>query len=279
MNKINVLLEDRKPPESKDPKLKTIYKNLRRKLLKTIEKFSLIDTSGNDTILLGVSGGKDSLLLSKLLNDINGKSNYKFKFKVVHIYPDFGEERDKIKENIEFFMNLWGIKYEVIKASILGSLKSGFSMNCYWCSMQRRIRLMEYAQKNDFTKIALGHHLDDITTTLLMNIIYNGNMASMSIKMKYKKFNFEIIRPMGLIREEEIKKFWKYYPYKYYQPKGKCPYLNKNSAREKIKNFINEMDKIIPHAKENIIAAENNINLEYLNILEDGIKKIKDFTY
>ena len=84
---------------------------------------------------------------------------------------------------------------------VIGRLKPGRSMNCYWCSMQRRTELIRYAMAEGFNKIALGHHLDDIVETLMMNMLYKGQISGMLPILRYEKYPVSIIRPLALCEE------------------------------------------------------------------------------
>ena len=101
----------------------------------------------------------------------------------------------------------WGVPYEVIDVPVVGRLKPGKEMNCYWCATQRRTELMHHALEQGYNKIALGHHLDDILTTLLMNMVNKGELSTMVPKLKYRKFPVTVIRPLALVPEESIRRF------------------------------------------------------------------------
>jgi tRNA 2-thiocytidine biosynthesis protein TtcA len=98
----------------------------------------------------------------------------------------------------------WGIPFTDLFVPIIGRLKEGEKMNCYWCSTQRRTELLKYAVENGFNKIALGHHLDDIIETFFMNLCSKGTMLAMPIFLQYQKYPVTLIRPLALLEEKQI---------------------------------------------------------------------------
>jgi tRNA 2-thiocytidine biosynthesis protein TtcA len=98
----------------------------------------------------------------------------------------------------------WGIPFTDLFVPVIGRLKEGKKMNCYWCSTQRRTELLKYAVSNGFNKIALGHHLDDIIETFFMNLCTKGDLAAMPVLLKYRKYHVSLIRPLAWIEERQI---------------------------------------------------------------------------
>ncbi|MDR1073392.1 MAG: tRNA 2-thiocytidine biosynthesis protein TtcA, partial [Treponema sp.] len=98
----------------------------------------------------------------------------------------------------------WGVSFTDISVPIIGRLKPGRTMNCYWCSTQRRMELLKYAVERGFNKIALGHHLDDIIETFFMNMTAKGELSAMPILLKYRKYPVSIIRPLCFVEERQI---------------------------------------------------------------------------
>ncbi len=185
--------------------------------------FSLIDKavfdysmiSAGDRILVGASGGKDSTSLVqyfasrvKRLNSLSQKNQFHhktedipFSFTPLYIQTDFSGSLD---ERLVALFKEWGTEPVTIKADVLARLKKNERMNCFWCSTQRRIELLDYAIKNGYNKIALGHHLDDILETLLMNMIEHGKLETMPPVLKYEKYPVSIIRPLCYVPVSEI---------------------------------------------------------------------------
>lgn len=155
-----------------------------------------------DRILIAVSGGKDSTCLAR---DLAFKRKWwprRFEIEAIHIASDFCSCCKKT--SLVSLLESWNIPYTNLEVPIIGRLKPGRSMNCYWCSTQRRTELIKYAMGHGFNKIALGHHLDDMVETLMMNMMYKGRMTGMPPVLKYRKYPLSIIRPLALCEERQI---------------------------------------------------------------------------
>ncbi|MCL2208685.1 MAG: tRNA 2-thiocytidine biosynthesis TtcA family protein [Treponema sp.] len=155
-----------------------------------------------DRVLVAVSGGKDSSVLSWALSAIKPALKLNCELSALHISTDFcacckkGALSEKLDE--------WGVPFTDLFVPVIGRLKEGKKMNCYWCSTQRRTELLKYAVENGFNKIALGHHLDDIIETFFMNLCSKGTLLAMPILLKYKKYPVSLIRPLALLEEKQI---------------------------------------------------------------------------
>ncbi|GMO41202.1 MAG: tRNA 2-thiocytidine biosynthesis TtcA family protein [Termitinemataceae bacterium] len=155
-----------------------------------------------DKILIASSGGKDSTVLSFMLEAVRPAIKKNYELAAVHISSDFcacckkGALKSKLKS--------WNIPFTDIFVPIIGRLKEGRKMNCWWCSTQRRTELIRYAMENNFNKIALGHHLDDVIETFFMNMTSKGKLSGMSINLKYDKYPLTLIRPLFLVEERQI---------------------------------------------------------------------------
>ncbi|MEL3913626.1 tRNA 2-thiocytidine biosynthesis TtcA family protein [Treponema pedis] len=167
------------------------------KLFRTIDRavFDYKMIEENDRILLAASGGKDSTALAEYFSMRIKRPNPKFTVHAMHIASDVAPEFSS--EIIKRF-DEWNIPLTVKKISVLGRLKPGEKMNCWWCSSQRRTELNKFAMENGFNKIALGHHIDDILETLLMNSLQKGILATMPPVLKFDKYPVTIIRPLCL---------------------------------------------------------------------------------
>lgn len=236
--------------------LKTIS-TIRAKLKKGIADYQLIEN--NDHILIGLSGGKDSLALVQLLGERMRIFVPKFKVTAAHISV----------ENISYQSDLEYLKKHCEQFNIPFVHKTiGFDMEqdtkkstCFLCSWHRRKALFDIAEELKCNKLALGHHLDDITETLLLNLVYQGAIATMPPKLKMDKFDMTIIRPLCLISEKEMKELERI---ENYQKQIKnCPY-EKDSSRKDAKNLITELEKWNPEVRQSLWAAMQNIKTDYL---------------
>ena len=155
-----------------------------------------------DKILIAVSGGKDSSVLAWALSQIKPALKINYETAGLHISTDFCAccKKSILCKRLEE----WSVPFTDLFVPVIGRLKEGEKMNCYWCSTQRRTELLKYAVENGFNKIALGHHLDDITETFFMNLCSKGTMLAMPILLNYRKYPVSLIRPLALLEEKQI---------------------------------------------------------------------------
>jgi len=158
--------------------------------------------SEGDSILIAASGGKDSTVMAWALSGLKQALKIDYKLHALHISSDFCYccKKSILAGRLEE----WGIPFTDLSVPIIGRLKEGRKMNCYWCSTQRRTELIKYAMKNGFNKIALGHHLDDIIETFFMNMTAKGQLLAMPMYLSYRKYPISLIRPIGYLEEKQI---------------------------------------------------------------------------
>lgn len=171
-----------------------------KKITKGILKYNMIEEG--DKVLLAISGGKDSMLLAYHLSKKLKGFPINFTLKALHIESEFGNETER--NHMEDRLKEWGLDYEILKVGVIKRLKPGRKMNCYWCSTQRRTELLKYAVEHGYDKIALGHHMDDIIESLLMNMSLKGKISTMLPKLDYDRYDQAIIRPLAYVKEHEI---------------------------------------------------------------------------
>lgn len=210
-----------------------------------------------DKILVAVSGGKDSLTLLRVLND--RKKFVPIKYDLLAAHVDMGYPCQHPKILAEYFKKM-GIAYHIEKIDILKG-KSRKDISCFWCSWNRRKALFETAARLGCTKVALGHHMDDIVETVLLNLFFQGEISAMCPKQELFKGQITIIRPLAYVEEELIRKFAKNLDF----PHHKCACPNSvTSKRTKVENIIKDLEKISPDIKKNIFRSIKRIKQDYL---------------
>ena len=155
-----------------------------------------------DRILIAASGGKDSTVLAWALAAIRPALKIDYALSALHVSTDFCAccKKSVLAQRLAE----WDIPFVDLFVPIVGRLKEGEKMNCYWCSTQRRTELLKYAVENGFNKIALGHHLDDIVETFFMNLCAKGSLGTMPILLRYRKYPVSLIRPLAYLEERQI---------------------------------------------------------------------------
>jgi tRNA 2-thiocytidine biosynthesis protein TtcA len=155
-----------------------------------------------DRILIAASGGKDSTVLAWALSSIRPALKINYELAALHISTDFCAccKKSVLSQRLDE----WGIPFTDLFVPVIGRLKEGEKMNCYWCSTQRRTELLQFAIENNFNKIALGHHLDDIIETFFMNLCAKGEISAMPVLLKYRKYPVSLIRPLAYLEERQI---------------------------------------------------------------------------
>jgi tRNA 2-thiocytidine biosynthesis protein TtcA len=213
--------------------------------------------TAGDKILVAVSGGKDSLTLLRVLNDRRNFVPVKYDLLAVHV--DMGYPCQHPKILAEYFKSM-GVDYHIEKIDILKG-KSRKEISCFWCSWNRRKALFETAVRLGCTKVALGHHMDDIVETVLLNLFFRGEISTMCPKQELFKGKITIIRPLAYVEEDLIRKFAKDLNF----PHHKCACPNSiTSKRTKMEQIIKDLEKISPDIRKNIFRSVKRIKQDYL---------------
>ena len=234
-----------------------LLKQIRTRFNKASKEYALLQD--DDCILIGLSGGKDSLMLLKLLAERSRIYKPRIRVKAAHIQMS----NIPYKSNIEFLQRLCDeLEVELIVASTgFDSSTDTRKSPCFLCSWNRRKALFELAQHEGCNKIALGHNMDDFIETLLMNITFQGAFSAMAPAMKMDKFPITIIRPLCLTKESDVEE---YAALRAFPPQVKnCPYEN-DSNRKAMKDMLAQLTRLNPEAHYNIWGAMSNIQQELL---------------
>lgn len=262
-----------------------VEKSIRKKFSKTIWgrftkaiiEYELVKP--NDKIAVCISGGKDSMLMAKLFQEL--KRHNKFPFELVYLVMDPGysvENRDVIENNARKL----NIPITVFETQIFESVYNVEKYPCYLCARMRRGYLYKKAKELGCNKIALGHHYDDVIETILMGMLYGGQVQTMMPKLHSTNYEvMELIRPLYLIREAEIKHWRDYNKLNFIQCACRftdtCTTCRTDgstvSKRMEIKNLIAELKKTNPFIESNIFKSVENVNLKTIVAYKkDGVK-------
>lgn len=250
-------------------------KEIWRKFTRAIKDFELI--KDGDKVAVCISGGKDSFLLAKCIEELQKHGKVNFEAKYIVMNPGYNKDnKDKIIENAKKL----NIDIEVFESNIFDSVyfvKQGSP--CYLCARMRRGYLYSYAKEKGCNKIALGHHFDDVIETVLLNMFYGSELKSMMPKLHSDNFEgMELIRPMYYIREDDIKSWARYNKLSFLN--CACRFTeennethNENSKRLEMKMLIKELKKNNPLIENSIFKSVQNINLNtIIEYKKDGIK-------
>lgn len=224
---------------------------------KGVVQYGLIEDG--DKILVGLSGGKDSLALLELL--ALRSRIYKPKFSVVAahvVMKNISYESDM--DYLRSYAESLGVPFICYETSFDPSADTRKSP-CFLCSWNRRKALFTVAKEQGCNKIALGHHMDDILETLLMNMTFQGAFSTMPPKLVMRKFDMTIIRPMCLVHEADLLQMAAYRGYK--KQIKNCPY-EKDSNRSSIKEVFHTLEKLNPEARYSLWGSMSNIQSDLL---------------
>ena len=246
-------------------------KNIYSKFTKAVKDYELIKE--NDKIMVCISGGKDSFLLAKCIEELKRHGKVNFDCIYVSMNPGYSKENlEMIKKNAK----LLNINIDIFESDIFDvSTKLSKDKPCYLCARMRRGYLYDYAKKNGCNKIALGHHFDDVIETTLLSMFYAGELKTMMPKLHSTNFEgLELIRPLYFVKEVDIISWMKYNNLNFLN--CACKFTEKsrienNSKRKEIKELINNLRKVDENIDLNIFNSMNNINLScVLGTKKDG---------
>lgn len=255
--------------------VKKFRKEIWRKFTKAINEYELIQDG--DRIAVCISGGKDSMLMAKLFQELerHGKKNFEVVYLVMN--PGYNEL------NYQTILNnakLLEVPVTVFKTEIFDTVADITESPCYLCARMRRGYLYSKAKELGCNKIALGHHFDDVIETILMGMLYGAQIQTMMPKLHSTNFEgMELIRPLYLIREADIIKWMHYNELHFIQCAcrftencASCGGTEKGSKRAEIKELIHELAEKNPVIEKNIFRSVENVNLStVIAYKQDGV--------
>ena len=259
---------------------RTIIKNYRSKLwapfIRALKDYELI--LPNDKICVCISGGKDSMLMAKLFQELKRHSDFAFDVEYLVMNPGYNEiNLQVIKNNLEILQ----IPAKIVETNIFEIANAQDKNPCYLCAKMRRGALYRIAKDLGCNKIALGHHYDDVIETILMNMLNAGSFQTMLPKLPSDNYEgMELIRPMYLIREKDIIAWKKYNDLRFIQCACRftencaiCDNGASGSQRQATKKLIHELLSYNKNVEKNIFATAANVNLDrVIGWKKNGVK-------
>ena len=243
--------------------IKKYRKEIWSKFVKGVSDYELIQE--NDNIMVCISGGKDSFLLAKCIQELARHGKVKFNARYVVMDPGYNEyNRSFIEDNAKTL----NIPIEIFESDIFDVVANADGKSpCYLCARMRRGYLYKKAQELGCNKIALGHHFDDFIETTLLSMFYGAEVKTMMPKLHSDNFEgIELIRPMLLVKEEDIISWKKHNELTFINCACRftegCSLINDGtSKRKEMKELIKNLRKINPDVDHNIFKSLENVNM------------------
>lgn len=255
---------------------KKFKKKIWCKFTKAINQYELVKEG--DRIAVCISGGKDSMLMAKLFQELKLHNKFEFDVKFLVMDPGYSPVNRKVIEENARKLN---IPIHIFESDIFESVFNVEKSPCYLCARMRRGHLYHFAQELGCNKIALGHHYDDVIETILMGMLYGSQIQTMMPKLHSTNFEgMELIRPLYLVREDDIKAWRDYNNLRFIQCACKftdtcttCNNEENKSKRVEIKELIKTLKQTNPYVEGNIFKSIENVNLDtVVAYKKDGVK-------
>lgn len=276
LDKMSMTDENEKAFEVEKSLRKKFRKEIWSKFTKAVNTYELVKPG--DKIAVCISGGKDSMLMAKCFQELKLHDKFDFDVKFLVMDPGYSpRNRQVIEENARIL----NIPITVFESDIFESVYNIEKSPCYLCARMRRGHLYAYAKELGCNKIALGHHYDDVIETILMGMLYGAQVQTMMPKLHSTNFEgMELIRPLYLVREDDIKAWRDYNELNFIQCACKftdtcttCNNEENQSKRVEIKELIKTLKQVNPHVESNIFRSVENVNIDtVVAYKQNGVK-------
>ena len=276
LDKMSMTDENEKAFEVEKSLRKKFRKEIWSKFTKAVNTYELVKPG--DKIAVCISGGKDSMLMAKCFQELKLHDKFDFDVKFLVMDPGYSpRNRQVIEENARIL----NIPITVFESDIFESVYNIEKSPCYLCARMRRGHLYAYAKELGCNKIALGHHYDDVIETILMGMLYGAQVQTMMPKLHSTNFEgMELIRPLYLVREDDIKAWRDYNGLNFIQCACKftdtcttCNTEENQSKRVEIKELIKTLKQVNPHVESNIFRSVENVNIDtVIAYKQNGVK-------
>ena len=244
--------------------------------IRALKEYKLVGEG--DRVAVCISGGKDSMLMAKLFQELHRYSDVDFDLKFLVMDPGYNAENRRVIEENARRLN---VPIEIFESNIFESVYTVEKSPCYLCARMRRGYLYSFAKRLGCNKIALGHHYDDVIETILMGMLYGAQIQTMMPKLRSTNFEgMELIRPMYFIREDDIKALRDYNDLHFIQCACRftdtcttCNNGQNHSKRQEAKELIRTLKKTNPNVEKCIFKSVENVSLEtILAYKKNGVK-------
>ncbi|HBO04404.1 MAG: ATP-binding protein [Lachnospira sp.] len=276
LDKMSMTDENEKAFEVEKSLRKKFRKEIWSKFTKAVNTYELVKPG--DKIAVCISGGKDSMLMAKCFQELKLHDKFDFDVKFLVMDPGYSpRNRQVIEENARIL----NIPITIFESDIFESVYNIEKSPCYLCARMRRGHLYAYAKELGCNKIALGHHYDDVIETILMGMLYGAQVQTMMPKLHSTNFEgMELIRPLYLVREDDIKAWRDYNGLNFIQCACKftdtcttCNNEENQSKRVEIKELIKTLKQVNPHVESNIFRSVENVNIDtVIAYKQNGVK-------
>ena len=276
LDKMSMTDENEKAFEVEKSLRKKFRKEIWSKFTKAVNTYELVKPG--DKIAVCISGGKDSMLMAKCFQELKLHDKFDFDVKFLVMDPGYSpRNRQVIEENARIL----NIPITIFESDIFESVYNIEKSPCYLCARMRRGHLYAYAKELGCNKIALGHHYDDVIETILMGMLYGAQVQTMMPKIHSTNFEgMELIRPLYLVREDDIKAWRDYNGLNFIQCACKftdtcttCNNEENQSKRVEIKELIKTLKQVNPHVESNIFRSVENVNIDtVIAYKQNGVK-------
>ncbi len=237
-----------------------LEKKIQRRVGEALRKHRMVEAG--DRLLIGVSGGKDSMTLAHVLAHKRRVLPIEFELRACHIVTDMEPRDEEWEARLDSYFEDIGVPLTRRYIPVIQRLDPKRKMNCFFCAMQRRMAIISIAKELECNKIAYGHHLDDIIETLLMNMFYNAEISTMPARLELDDHNLVIVRPLCLVKERETAAFARRLDV-VEQAGPPCPY-GEEGRRVRVKRLIAELAEEDERVRDNLSASLGRVKLGYL---------------
>jgi len=225
-------------------------------LHRTITTYQLL--ADHDAVVVGVSGGIDSLCLLSLLNEYNHKHGKGWDILAAHVAPDFPNWRTRPLERM--FRRL-GVRYEILPLAIADTSARDPRGLCYLCARARRLKLFDLARRTGISRLALAHHVEDVNETFLMGLLYNATASAFVPRQQLFSGKLDIIRPLYRFDKPLIRRYAASHGLK--PIRNRCPGAD-SGKRLVVRRFLNRLAREQPRIHANIFSGIRNVKRDYL---------------